>query len=174
MKSSVALLVMLSFLGSAVAEEKKPEIRIRDLEQKIHDLVNDSRKTNGRGVLQLDEKLSNVARAHSQDMAKAGYFDHIDPAGRSPQQRVELAGISCQAIGENLFQNNLYTRVHIENGRKTYDWSTVNQIAATSVAGWMNSPGHRHNILAKEYLRSGIGVAIARDDKVYITQVFCG
>jgi len=159
--------------GSAVAQDKKPEIRVRDLERRIHDLVNEASKANGQGNLQLDEKLSAVARAHSEDMAKAGYFDHKDPAGRSVRQRVELAGIACRVVGENLFQNNLYTRVLTENGRKTYDWSTMEQIASTTVKGWMDSPGHRENIVSKDYRQGGMGVAISKDDKVYITQVFC-
>jgi uncharacterized protein YkwD len=50
----------------------------------------------------------------------------------------------------------------------------MDQIAATTSKGWMDSPGHRQNILDKGYTRTGIGVAVAGDDKVYITQMFCG
>jgi uncharacterized protein YkwD len=173
MKSIITIWVVALLSGSAIAEDKKPEVRVRDLERRIHDFVNDARKANGQIPLQLDEKLSAVARAHSEDMAKAGYFDHKDPAGRSVRQRVESAGIACTVVGENLYQNNLYIRVLIENGRKTYDWSTMDQIASTTVKGWMNSPGHRQNIVSTAYKRGGMGAAIAKDDKVYITQVFC-
>ncbi len=173
MNSVVAFCLVALLSGSAVAQDKKPEIRIRDLEHRIHDLVNDARKANGQEHLQLDEKLSAVARAHSEDMAKVGYFDHKDPAGRSVRQRVELAGIGCRVVGENLFQNNLYTRVLIVNGRETHDWSTMEQIASTTVKGWMDSPGHRDNIVSKDYKQGGMGVAISKDDKVYVTQVFC-
>jgi uncharacterized protein YkwD len=173
MKFIVAMLLAGLFAISAIAEVKKPEIRIRDLEHRIHDLVNDERNANGRSRLLLDEKLSSVAREHSQDMAKRGYFDHVDPAGKTPRKRVESVGISCNTVGENIFQNNLYTSFTIKSGRKSYDWSTMEQIASTTVMGWMASPGHRKNIVSKDYLRGGLGVAIAMDDKVYITQVFC-
>jgi len=116
MKSMITVFVFGLTLGSVLAQGKKPEVRIGDLEHRIHDLVNDQRQRNGLGALQLDQKLSAVARAHSEDMAKSGYFDHSDRAGRSAFQRVALAGIVCHIIGENLFQNNLYTRPRIENG----------------------------------------------------------
>jgi uncharacterized protein YkwD len=173
MKIVAALLVVLLCLRPAVAGDSKPAVRGRDLEQRIHDLINDARAANGRGPLQLDGKLSGIARAHSADMAQRGYFSHIDPAGDTPQRRVEQAGVSCTAIGENIFQNNLYTRVTIENNRTTHDWSMPEEIAATTVHGWMNSPGHRRNILEQIYVRDGVGVAIAADAKVYITQLFC-
>src|SRR4051812_42679097 len=114
----IAALMVLLYLAPAIAEDKKPEIRIRDLEHRVHVLINEARKANSRDPLQLDEKLSSVARAHSVDMGKRGYFDHADPDGKSSKQRVELAGISCNVIGENIFQNNLYTGVTIEKDRK--------------------------------------------------------
>jgi uncharacterized protein YkwD len=61
-----------------------------------------------------------------------------------------------------------------EKKRTTYDWNSLDQIAATTVKGWIESAGHEQNILEKNYTRSGIGVAVASDDKVYITQMFCG
>src|SRR5215471_7859695 len=115
MKSFIAVSVLALFPGTVMAQNKNPEIRIGELEHRIHDRINDARKANGRGLLQLNEKLSDVARTHSEDMAKAGYFSHTDPAGRSASQRVERAGIACRVTGENLFQANLYTRVRIAN-----------------------------------------------------------
>jgi hypothetical protein len=59
------------------------------------------------------------------------------------------------------------------NGVKYYDWNTLEEIAESTVEGWMNSPGHRKNILIPVWQREGIGVSIAPDDKVYITENFC-
>jgi uncharacterized protein YkwD len=50
----------------------------------------------------------------------------------------------------------------------------MEQISLTTTKGWMDSSGHRQSILEKDYKRAGVGVAIASDNKVYITQVFCG
>jgi len=157
------------------AQDKKPEIRVPDLERLIHTTINMERQANDRGALALDETLSNLARAHSEDMAKRGYFKHVNPEGETPMKRLEQAGYNtCKLVGENIYQNNLYGRVITEKKRTTYDWNSMEKIAATTVKSWMDRPDHRQNILDGNYTRSGVGVGIAADDKVYITQVFCG
>jgi uncharacterized protein YkwD len=90
-------------------------------------------------------------------------------------KRLENVGYkTCRLVGENIYQNNLYSRAITEKKRTTYDWNSIEEIAASTVRGWMGSTGHRQVILEKDYTRTGVGVAIAADDKVYITQVFCG
>jgi uncharacterized protein YkwD len=59
------------------------------------------------------------------------------------------------------------------DGVAHYDWKTAGKIAESTVHGWMNSQGHRKNILTPRWKSEGIGVAISPDDKVYITQNFC-
>lgn len=162
-------------------QNPKPEVRAPDLEQRVHELINAQRKANGSPELAWDDELSKIARAHSEDMAKRNYFKHINPEGQTPMKRAEAAGYKvCQLMAENIYQNNLYSRVIEERKRKTtektYIWDSVEKIATTTTKGWMDSPGHRQNILDKNYAREGIGVAIAEDDdgKVYVTQMFCG
>ncbi len=159
-------------------ENPKPEIRIADLEQKIHQLVNFERKAAERPPFEWDDELSKIARAHSEDMVKRKYFKHVNPEGLTPMKRAEAAGYRpCQLMGENIYQNNLYSRVITEKKRTTYDWNSMDQIAASTLKGWMQSEGgHRENILENKYTREGIGVAISEeaDGKVYITQMVCG
>jgi len=156
-------------------QNAKPEIRIPDLEQQIHQSVNLQRMANDRQPLEWDDTLVNLARAHSEDMAKRGYFKHVNPEGETPMKRLERAGYNkCRFVGENIYQNNLYSRVTTEKKRTTYDWNSMETITATTLKGWMDSPGHRETILQNDYTREGIGVAIGSDDNVYITQVFCG
>jgi uncharacterized protein YkwD len=108
-------------------------------------------------------------------MAKRGYFKHVNPEGQTPMKRLEQAGYTkCRMVGENIYQNNLYSRAITERKRTTYDWNSMEKITATTIKGWMDSPSHRQNIVDKAYTHEGIGVAIASDDKVYITQIFCG
>jgi uncharacterized protein YkwD len=108
-------------------------------------------------------------------MAARGYFKNVNPEGLSPMKRAEAAGYTaCQLLGQNIFQNNLYSRVIEEKKKTTYDWNSMDKIANTTIKAWMDSESHRKNILEMNYIREGIGVAIAADDKVYITQVFCG
>ena len=157
------------------AQNNKPEIRLPDLEQRVHQLINVQRQANNREALAWDEALANLARAHSEDMAKRGYFKHVNPEGLSPMKRAEAAGYKlCQLIGENIYQNNLYSRVITEKKRTTYDWNSMDKIAATTIKGWMDSPSHRQNILDKNYTREAVGLAIGDDDKIYVTQMFCG
>jgi uncharacterized protein YkwD len=158
-------------------QNPKPQIGVADLEQKIHQLVNFERKVVERAPLEWDDQLATLARAHSEDMAKRKYFKQVTPEGLTPMKRAEAAGYhACQLMGENIYQNNLYSRVITEKKRTTYDWNSIDQIASTTVKGWMQSEGHRQNLLEKNYTRQAIGVAIdeADDGKVYITQVVCG
>jgi uncharacterized protein YkwD len=127
--------------------------------------------------------MSTIARGHSRDMAARAFFSHTNPEGQDATARGKLAGFTCrkqitrntfhEGLGENLFQDNLYTRIRITGNERSYDWNTFEDIAAHSVKGWMNSPGHRRNILDKNYGQTGIGIAVSDDDKVYITQLFC-
>jgi uncharacterized protein YkwD len=163
------LIVLLLLFQNA-----KPEIRIPDLERQIHQSVNLQRRSNDRQSLEWDDTLVNLARAHSEDMAKRGYFKHVNPEGETPMKRLQQAGHNnCRLVGENIYQNNLYSRAITEKKRTTYDWNSMETITATTLKGWMDSDSHRENILQNDYTREGVGVAIGSDDKVYITQVFC-
>lgn len=164
-----------------VFQNPRPEVPVADLEHRVHEIINAQRRANNSSELGWDEALSKLARAHSEDMAKRKYFKHITPEGLTPMKRAEAAGYKvCMLMGENIFQNNLYSRVIEERKRKsiekTYDWNSLEKIAQTTVKGWMDSPDHRKNILDKNYTREGIGVAIDEEDdgKVYVTQMFCG
>lgn len=162
---------------------EKPEFTKSELEIMVHQLTNQQREQFGLKPLILDEELSNVARGHSKDMANRNYFDHVTPEGLEPTDRAKLLGYECEkivgnlayrGISENILQNNLYDSVYLvaEVG-VSYEWNTLEEIATTTVDGWMHSSGHRENILTDIYDREGIGVWIAKDDKVYITQNFC-
>jgi uncharacterized protein YkwD len=172
--------ILMLFL--VLLQNARPQIVIPELEERIHQLINAERKANDRPAFVWDSELGKLAQAHSEDMAKRKYFKHVDPEGLTPMKRAEAAGYkACQLMGENIFQNNLYSRVIEEkkrrnNGERIYDWNSMQKIAATTVKGWMDSEGHRQNILEKKYTKEGIGVAIAEEDegKVYITQMLCG
>jgi len=160
----------------------KPQINIPQLEAEIHDLINSQRQQNGVPPLNYDIALSAIARSHSQDMVNRGYFDHVNPEGDGPTQRALKAGYPVHkelgggwysdGIAENIFQNNLWDTVTYYNGIPFYDWKSQSEIASSTVYGWMNSPGHRQNILDSSYNNEGLGVSISSDDKVYITEDF--
>lgn len=159
-----------------------PSIDIPTLEGRVHELINQQRKNNGLSPLSYDSSLASIARKHSEDMARNNYFAHVSLQGLGPTERGTQVGYSCYknygsyyttGIAENIMLNNLYNSVTYYNGIPRYAWNSQEEIAQSTVSGWMSSPGHRQNILTSTYNREGIGVAIAADDKVYVTQDFC-
>jgi len=154
------------------------------LESRIHELVNAERGKEGLAELGWDADLAVVARAHSQDMAQRGYFAHLSPEGKGPLDRCKAAGFSVRKIptgdfqyrlgcAENLFQGSIEKTRWYSGGTYTRsDYYTLEELAAQCVAGWMESPGHRENILTPYWLTEGIGIVIAPDGKVYVTQNF--
>ena len=159
-----------------------PSIDIPTLEGRVHELINQQRRNNGLSLLSYDSSLASIARKHSEDMAKNNYFAHDNLRGLGPTERGVQVGYSCYknygsyyttGIAENIMQNNRYDSVTYYNGIPRYAWNSQEEIAQSTVSGWMRSPGHRQNILTSTYDREGIGVAIAADDKVYVTQDFC-
>lgn len=163
------------------AEMQRPDIVIPRLEKKIHDLINAERKKKGLAALGWQESLNRIARRYSQDMSKRNFFAHNDPEGNSFLDRYKEEGFACRLRignttylgGENIAQDNLYKSVLYRNGVAYYDWNTEDEIAASIVNGWMNSKGHRENILTPYFKRHGIGLSISDDGKVYVTQNFC-
>jgi uncharacterized protein YkwD len=182
----VSLVLMLLLVVAPAAETRRPgqpEIRVSNLEHRVHDLINKERLEHKLTVLAFDERLSSIARRHSHDMAARRFFSHTNPEGFDATARGKLAGFTCrkqiakntfsEGLGENLFQDNLYSRLRITGNERSYDWNTPGEIGAHSLKGWMNSPPHRRNILEGNYGQTGVGIAVSDDDKVYITQLFC-
>ena len=159
----------------------QPKISAASLEKQIHTLINKERQKQGLRQLEWDDALAGIGRKHSQDMARRNYFDHYSPEGHDFSYRYQQEGYQCAIRSnrtihmgaENIAQNNLYDSVTTVNGNAFYDWNSQEKIGETTVQGWMDSPGHRKNILTPYWRHEGIGVIIAPDDKVFITQNFC-
>lgn len=163
--------------------DEKPNINIHDLEIEIHNLINIEREKQGLSHLEYDNLLADIARDHSKDMATYNFFSHINLDGQEPTDRAIAHGYNVhknlgngyyrEGIAENIFQNWLYNRITYYNENDLfYDWCTQIEISISTVNGWMDSPGHRQNILTASYDKEGIGVAISDDHAVYITQDF--
>jgi uncharacterized protein YkwD len=155
----------------------------RYLEMRIHDLINLKRAQSGLRALDWEEKLSEVARYHSQDMADRDYFDHLSPEGEDFSARYAMFGYDpTNRVGnmvylgaENLFLNNLYDSYSYNKDTgevMEYSFSTLEDIANSTVDGWMNSEGHRENILMPHFKKEGIGIVFTPEGKIYITENF--
>ncbi|MGG0736476.1 CAP domain-containing protein [Niallia taxi] len=120
-------------------------------EKQVVELTNAERAKNGLPALTLDTNLSKVARAKSEDMSKNNYFDHTSPTYGSPFAMMKQFGISYKAAGENIAKGQ----------------TTPEQV----VKAWMNSEGHRANILSDKFTHIGVGY-VANGN--YWTQQFIG
>ena len=163
------------------SSRQQPQLRTNSLEKGIHDRINRERRKNGLSPLVWDDRLASIARNHSADMGQRGYFSHESPEGQDFSFRYREAGFGCRIRagmvihlgGENIFQNNRYDTMTTVNGHARYDWNSEEQIAESTVQGWMHSTGHRRNILTPHWQREGIGVYFTPKNKIYITQNFC-
>lgn len=136
-----------------------PELdRATKAEQLIHVRVNAVREERGLSTLGYSSVLAEIAEAHSGDMAEYDYFSHTNQQGLDAGDRYDRHGVGC-AAGENIF-------------RYSATWITPEDLAQRAVDAWMDSPGHRENILRSRFDREGIGVVYG-DDWVYVTQNFC-
>lgn len=136
--------------------DTNPDVsQLTSAEQSVLDQTNKARQSAGVGPLKIDMAITQIARARSKDMGDKNYFSHTSPTGETANSLLKSAGISFTMSGEN-----------IAKGSGTPD-STVNSI----FNAWMNSSGHKANILNKGYGRIGIGV-VAAGNTVYYTQVF--
>ena len=122
-----------------------------DLERRIFDLVNAERTKRGLAPYALDERMSVAARTHGMDMLRRGYFSHVSPDGRTPDDRATAAGAVYRVFSENIASAPDVTIAH---------------------TGFMNSPGHRANILSQVYGRIGVGVMDAGIYGIMVTQAF--
>jgi uncharacterized protein YkwD len=170
-------------IDSSKADEDKPVYDAQQIEFLVHELTNQERQSYGLSQLLLESEISQIARGHSLDMATREYFAHETPEGLTPTDRADELGYSCEkmvglliytGIAENIFQGHLFDSYYTVNEEIiSFDWISEEEIAQITVDGWMNSPGHRENILTEIFDKEGIGVEITPDHKVYVTQNFC-
>jgi uncharacterized YkwD family protein/spore coat assembly protein SafA len=123
---------------------------VKKLESEVVRLVNVERAKHGLAPVKENWELSRVARYKSTDMKTKGYFDHYSPTYGSPFDMMKKFGFKFYSAGEN-----------IAMGQRT---------PQEVMTAWMNSPGHRANILKADFKE--IGVGLARDGSMYWTQMF--
>lgn len=133
----------------------------------IHNATNEARAEASLRPLERDARLDGIARGHAADMAARGYFSHDTPGGLGPTDRAAAAGYTCErrdgavvwvGVAENIYMS----------GHAAY----TGAVAAGAVDSWMDSPGHRQNILDGGYGRLGVGVAVGGGG-FYAVQNFC-
>ena len=140
-------------LGSADSESNSTTSQLTSDEQEVFELINAKRIANGLSGLKIDDELQNVARIKAQDMVENNYFSHNSPIYGSPFDMIKKFGISYKTAGENIAGNSSNS---------------------AAVNAWMNSAGHKENILNSSFNYTGIGIVSSpKYGKVYV-QMFMG
>lgn len=122
-------------------------------EQEVFNLINKQRTNNGLSALKIDSEVQRVARIKAQDMVDNNYFAHESPTYGTPFNMLKSFKISYKTAGENI---------------------AANSSNSGAVTAWMNSSGHKANILSSNYNYTGIGVvSSAKYGKIYV-QMFIG
>ncbi|MCP3027375.1 CAP domain-containing protein [Halobacillus sp. A5] len=139
------------------AEEPESSLQSEDpsdFEEEVVTLVNEERAKEELEPLEMYDRLSDLARLKSQDMADQDYFDHTSPTYGSPFEMMDQYEFSYWSAGEN-----------IAAGQRSPE-----QV----VEGWMNSPGHRENIMKEDFTHIGVGYVEESGDRygTYWTQMF--
>jgi uncharacterized protein YkwD len=122
------------------------------IEAEVVTLTNNFRQANGCGALRIDNRLVAAARKHSTDMVTKNFFDHTGSDGTNFVQREVAAGYTTGASAENI----------------AWGYRTAQDV----VTGWINSPGHRANMLNCSSIAVGVGLAYKADGTPYWTQDF--
>jgi uncharacterized YkwD family protein/spore coat assembly protein SafA len=126
--------------------------KVKAIEHDVIELCNRERAKAGLPALRPDWQVSRVARHKSQDMRDKGYFSHTSPTYGSPFNMLKAYDVTYRAAGENIAQGQ--------------------PAASDVVRAWMNSEGHRKNILSRNYTHIGVGYVAGGSGRHYWTQMF--
>ena len=132
-------------------KQEQTQAAVSEFEKKVVELTNAEREKQGLKPLQLDEELSKVAKEKSKDMQSKNYFDHNSPTYGSPFDMMKKFGVEYSTAGENIAKGQ----------------ASPEEV----VQAWMNSEGHRKNIMNSSFTHIGVG-HVAEGN--YWTQMFIG
>ncbi len=128
------------------------ESEFEDWALQVLALTNAERAKNGLNPLEWDDSLANLGKTHCEDMINRNFFAHNNPDGETPFDRMKKAGISYHAAGENIAAGQYSPEA--------------------AMKAWMDSPGHRQNILNPEFKSLGVGVVKGGEYGIYWAQEF--
>ena len=149
------------YIAGQIKDEQKPEndaVILPEVQnsraQQVINLTNKERNKAGLPDLKASSQLSRLAQLKAEDMARNGYFSHTSPTYGSAFDMMKSQGISYRSAGENLAKGQ--------------------PSAQAAMNGWMNSSGHRANILGSQYSEIGVGIAKNGKGTIYWVQIFKG
>jgi uncharacterized protein YkwD len=152
-KQPVTIIKQIESTQTQIISNKPKSADLRELELAVFNEINNVRQQYGVHPLRWDDQVAEVARKHSEDMAKRNYYGHVSPEGKHPQDRMNENHVDC-FVGENILSPFITDSVQ------------------NMINSWLNSKGHKQNLLRVDYDKTGVGIA---SDGIYflITQNFC-
>ncbi|MFO0845150.1 MAG: CAP domain-containing protein [Gemmataceae bacterium] len=159
MSRSLFCLALLLAPCLALADDEKPEAKLSADEKALLELLNKEREKEKLPKLTVNERLMKAARAHTENMAKQEKMSH-ELDGKNVGERVTDAGYDWGAVAENV------AKAGAESG------DPPAPPAAEIHKGWMESKGHRANILGEKYKEVGLGMVKSKKGTYFYTQVF--
>jgi uncharacterized protein YkwD len=156
---AICTFLLLAVAPAYTQGVRQAQATYAEYETRLVALVNQDRARHGLRPLQMEQSLTQAGRIHSRDMARLGFFDHVSPDRnkRTPSDRwrqVIQRLPDAFILAENLFYGS---RTDVRRAHQAL----------------MNSPGHRKNILGREYSKIGVGIHVANGD-MWVTQMFLG
>ncbi len=159
-RGSLSALALLALSGIGTAQTTVTIVELLDtekIESLVFERINAERTQRGLQSLKRHGDLAMLARTHSGNMVRHNFFSHRDHEGMNPQQRcARYFPRLVAAVGENI---------------ASHYGASPEEVAGSLMTGWMNSPGHRANILSGKYSHVGVGV-VQKDLHFYATQAF--
>jgi len=135
-------------------------VYLKEVERRIYQLTNEVRRKSHLPPLFKDDALVATSRAHSNDMLARNFFNHVNPDGKAPQDRIAPAySRTLGRTGENIWSGH------------GFDYSDKKLLARVIVDSWVTSPAHRANLLNPDYTHLGVGVSVLGKD-IRATQNF--
>jgi uncharacterized protein YkwD len=164
--------------------EDQPSVQADEVAQATHVAVNAARADAKLLPLAFDRELAEIATRHARDMAERRYFDHASPEGETLTERMVRGRYRCEIVlpsgrmltgAENLAMIPWAPAViALKNGgRRAAETRDARGVAQEAVRGWLDSPGHRANLLHAHLRSEGLGIWVGRNGQVLLVQVFC-
>jgi uncharacterized protein YkwD len=154
-------------------EYERDRIDTELAEQLILERTNTVRNTHSLSKLSEGKTPTRFAEQHSQDMGEHDFYGHQGPNGISAEERMKQISNACSGpASENAHRAPLRRDVQIYGSEQKVNIFKEDELAKYAVQGWMNSPGHRENMLDSRWSQAGVGVYV-ENKTVYMTIVFC-
>lgn len=179
----IGCLVMASFsmyliekdvIDESIQENKDKEVNVDRVEYYVESLVNYRREQYNKNPLNHSRKLSDVSNYNTRLMLNNDYVSHTDINGDDPIDRVKKYNIDkCSNYGENLIKTAYNKKINSDRYNKPKYINEEDELARSIVNGWMNSTGHRKNILKNDWKYYGTDIGINSSGVVFVTQMYC-